>query len=48
MEAYQKQYRVMRGGNYKGMSKIAPASSRYINEPSESSNAIGFRVALYL
>lgn len=48
MEAYQRQYRVMRGGNYKGMAHIAPASSRYINEPSESSNAIGFRVALYL
>lgn len=48
MEAYQRQYRVMRGGNYKGMAKIAPVSSRYINEPSESSNAIGFRVALYL
>lgn len=48
MEAYQRQYRVMRGGNYKGMAHIAPASSRYINEPSERSNTIGFRVALYL
>jgi len=48
MESYQRQYRVMRGGNYQGMAQIAPVSSRYINMPSESSNAIGFRVALYL
>lgn len=48
MEAYGTQYRILRGGNYNGMAKILPASSRYIDIPSKSDSTIGFRVALYL
>ncbi len=48
MEAYETQYRVLRGGNYKGIGSISPASSRYIENPSKSDDTIGFRVALYL
>lgn len=48
MEAFETQYRVIRGGNYKGIASMSPASVRYIETPSKSDSTIGFRVALYL
>lgn len=48
MEAFETQYRVLRGGNYKGMASMTPVSGRYIETPSKSDETIGFRVALYL
>ena len=48
MEAFHTEYRVTRGGNWNVSATYAPASQRGNNNPDNSYDSIGFRVALYL
>ena len=49
MEAYGMTYRIPRGGGYYGSGSIDPVSLRdSLHGPTNTSNSIGFRVALYL
>ncbi len=48
MESYGTGLRVYRGGNFGNTGSIFPASGRDSNNPSNSSDYVGFRVTLYL
>jgi len=48
MEAYDKYYRVIRGGYYSNNATYLPASSRYYNATNNVFDFNGFRVALYI
>ena len=48
MESYDTNYRVYRGGSYNSDEGRSPVSRRYTGIPSNSTDTLGFRVALYL
>ena len=48
IEAYNTNYRVFRGGYYYDSGSSIPASNRFNNNPTNSDDSYGFRVALYM